>query len=315
MSHPFLSVVVPTYNEQSNIVPLYKKLLTILSSLKSYELIYVNDGSSDETLEQLQRLAKDNPHVRVISFSRNFGKEAATSAGLHYATGEGILMIDADGQFPPEFIPQFIEKWQAGAQVVTGVRTANHKEGLVKRQGSKLFYRILNMLGGVQMKPGSTDFRLIDRSVQQQFTRFTERSRMTRGLLDWAGFSEEYIYFQASARVGGDPGYKTSKLVKLAMNSFISLSYAPLYLSIYAGLIITPLALLTGIFVIVEQLILGDPWHLDFTGTAMLGIMLLFFLGIMLIAQGLSALYISHIHIETQNRPLYVVDERHSVRL
>ncbi len=315
MSHPFLSVVVPTYNEQSNIAPLYEKLVAILKGLKSYELIYVNDGSSDGTLDCLQQLAKENPHVRVISFSRNFGKEAATSAGLHHATGEGVLMIDADGQFPPEFIPQFIEKWQAGAQVVTGVRTANHKEGFVKRQGSKLFYRLINTIGGVGMKPGTTDFRLIDRSVQQQFIRFTERSRMTRGLLDWAGFSEEYIYFTANARQGGDPSYKTSKLIKLALNSFVSLSYAPLYMSVYAGMIITPLALLTGIFVIIEQLILGDPWHMNFTGTAMLGIMLLFFLGILLISQGLSALYISHIHIETQNRPLYVVDERHSVRL
>ncbi len=317
MDHPrpFLSIVVPAYNEQDNIAPVYNKLRQAIQAFSSYELIYVNDGSRDNTLQELRRLADSDKHVRVISFSRNFGKEAATSAGVHYATGEGILMMDADGQFPAELIPQFVEKWQAGAQVVTGIRVANRKEGFTKKLGSRLFYRLLKGLGGPHMQPGSTDFRLIDRSVQQEFARLTERSRITRGLVDWIGFDEAYIYFKADARLSGDPGYKLSKLVKLAMNSFISLSYAPLYLSVYAGLLITPLALLTGLFIIIEQLILGDPWNLNFTGTAMLGIMLLFFLGILLISQGLSALYISHIHIETQNRPLYIVNERQSVRL
>ncbi|HYH74657.1 MAG TPA: glycosyltransferase family 2 protein [Candidatus Saccharimonadales bacterium] len=308
---PQLSVVIPAYNEQENIIPLYTKLREVLADV-SFETIFINDGSRDNTLSILQKLADEHKNVSVVSFSRNFGKEMATTAGILQAKGKAIIMVDCDGQFPPELIPDFLAKWKEGYQVVTGVRMSNQKEGLVKRFGSKLFYRLMSSMAGAKITPRATDFRLIDRVVQEQFRTFTEHNRITRGLIDWVGFREAFIPFHANPRMAGEATYKVSQLIKLAMNSFVSLSLAPLYFSGYVGLIITPTALLLGLFVIVEQLIMNDPLGIDFTGTAMLGVLLLFFVGVLLISQGLVALYISHIHTETQNRPLYIIDPLNS---
>jgi dolichol-phosphate mannosyltransferase len=284
----------------------------VLDTFVSFEIIFVNDGSRDKTLDELHKAAKKDQTIRIISFSRNFGKELATSAGIHYAKGDAIIMVDADGQFPPELIPEFVKKWRNGAQVVTGVRVSNQKEGFIKRYGSKLFYKLMSSLAGAKLTAGATDFRLIDRAVQQEFFRFSERSRMTRGLIDWVGFKEDFIEFHARERMAGEASYKVSKLIKLALNSFVSLSLAPLYFSGWAGIIITPLAFLIGLFIGIEQFALDDPLNLNVTGTAMLGVLILFFMGILLISQGLIALYISHIHTETQNRPLYIIDRRAS---
>lgn len=313
--NPELSVVVPAYNEQDNIALIHNQLHDVLDGLITFEIVFINDGSRDKTLSMLQALAKKDNRVRVVSFSRNFGKELATSAGIHYAKGDAIIMVDADGQFPTELIPEFIKKWRAGAQIVTGVRLTNQKEGFIKRYGSRMFYTLMSSMAGGKLTPGATDFRLIDRVVQQEFFRFSERSRVTRGLLDWVGFKEEFIEFHAKPRMAGEAGYKISKLVKLALNSFVSLSLAPLYFSGWAGIIITPLAFLIGLFILIEQVLLNDPLGLNITGTAMLGVLILFFMGILLISQGLIALYISHIHTETQNRPLYIIDNQESVRL
>lgn len=310
--HPELSVVVPAYNEQDNIQSILEQLHKVLDTFVSFEIIFVNDGSRDKTLDELHKAAKKDQTIRIISFSRNFGKELATSAGIHYAQGDAIIMVDADGQFPPELIPEFVKKWRAGAQVVTGVRISNQKEGFIKRYGSKLFYKLMSSLAGAKLTAGATDFRLIDRAVQQEFFRFSERSRMTRGLIDWVGFKEDFIEFHARERMAGEASYKVSKLIKLALNSFVSLSLAPLYFSGWAGIIITPLAFLIGLFIGIEQFALDDPLNLNVTGTAMLGVLILFFMGILLISQGLIALYISHIHTETQNRPLYIIDRRAS---
>ena len=310
--HPELSVVVPAYNEQDNIESILKQLHDVLDTFISFEIIFVNDGSRDKTLDILHNVAGKDKAVKIISFSRNFGKELATSAGIHYAKGDAIIMVDADGQFPPELIPEFVKKWRDGAQIVTGVRMSNQKEGFVKRYGSKLFYKLMSGLAGAKLTAGATDFRLIDRAVQQEFFRFSERSRMTRGLIDWVGFKEDFIEFHARERMAGEASYKVSKLIKLALNSFVSLSLAPLYFSGWAGIIITPLAFLIGLFIGIEQFALDDPLNLNVTGTAMLGVLILFFVGILLISQGLIALYISHIHTETQNRPLYIVDRRAS---
>jgi len=310
-----LSLIIPTYNEAGNIAAFYTQLRTELAKDPdlSYELIYVNDGSHDGTATELKKLAKKDKRVRVITFLRNFGKEVATTAGIHHARGKAVVMLDADGQHPPELIHTFLKKWRGGAKVVVGVRKKNQKEGFVKKFGSKFFYRIINAIADVDVIPGATDFRLIDRSVQKEFTRFTERNRITRGLIDWMGCKKDTVEFVANPRMGGEATYNVSKLVRLAVNSFVSLSQVPLYFSGYAGLIITPLALIAGVFVITEQLVLGDPLGLEITGAGMLGILILFLVGMILISQGLIALYISHIHTESQNRPLYIIDRSKSV--
>lgn len=310
-----LSLIIPTYNEAGNIAAFYTQLRKELAKEPelTYELIYVNDGSHDGTAGELRKLAKKDKRVRVITFLRNFGKEVATTAGIHHARGKAMVMLDADGQHPPELIHTFLKKWRAGAKVVVGVRKKNQKEGFIKKYGSKFFYRIINTIADVDVIPGATDFRLIDRSVQKEFTRFTERNRITRGLIDWMGCKKDTVEFVAKPRMGGEATYTVTKLVRLAVNSFVSLSQVPLYFSGYAGLIITPLALVAGMFVVIEQLILNDPLGLQITGAGMLGILILFLVGLVLISQGLIALYISHIHAESQNRPLYIIDRSKSV--
>lgn len=310
-----ISVIVPCYNEELNVDHFYTLLHGVLSKDRhDYELVYVNDGSRDGTLQKLHALAGKDEHVRVLNLSRNFGKEIATTAGIHYAKGDALLMIDADGQHPPELIPEFVKRWEAGAQVVIGVREANQKEGFIKRYGSRVFYSVFNKLTGTRLVPGSTDYRLIDRRVQQEFTRMTERNRITRGLIDWMGFRQEYIPFRANPRHAGEASYSFTKLFTLALNSFVSLSLKPLHLSFYVGLIIMPLSVLLALFSIAEMLV-GDPLQLNITGTAYLVILCLFLLGMVLISQGITALYLSHIHTETQNRPLFIVDEKHSYNL
>ena len=285
---PVLSLVIPVYNEADGLVDFHTSLINVLTSLKpqlSYEIIYCDDGSSDDSTAVLSAIADKNEAVKTILFSRNFGKESALSAGITYATGEAIITIDGDGQHPVELIPEFIAAWQNGAKVVIGIRKGS-TGSLLKKLESKLFYSFFNSLSTQKLVPQSTDFRLIDRLVQVEFLKLDESNRITRGLIDWLGFKRAYIDFVPKDRVGGQPGYSQRKLIQLAMNSVVSLSPRPLYLLGYLGVILTVLALIVGLAVFIEQLLLGDPLMWKFTGTAMLGILLLFFVGIILISQG-----------------------------
>ncbi|MDB5167044.1 MAG: hypothetical protein JWN26_189 [Candidatus Saccharibacteria bacterium] len=310
-----LSLVIPVYNEQAGLKAFHNSLVKVIEKLTaSYEIIYCDDGSIDESRAVLSAIAAKNDKVKTIVFSRNFGKESALSAGITQATGEAIITIDGDGQHPVELIPAFIDAWNAGARVVVGIRKSS-KSNALKKIESKLFYSLFNQLSSQKLIPGSTDFRLIDRSVQAAFLSLGESNRITRGLIDWLGFEPSYIKFELNRRLQGKPGYSQRKLLQLAMNSIVSLSPRPLYILGYLGMIVTTLALVLGLTVIVEQLMFGDPLHWRITGTAMLGIVLLFFVGILLISQGIVAIYISHIHTESKHRPLYVIDYLYSKRI
>lgn len=315
-SNPTLSIVVPAYNEEMNIQQFYELLTKELTKdpKLSFEIVYINDGSRDGTVKEIQKLSQRDNRVRLVSLSRNFGKEIALTAGVAYARGEAVMMIDADGQHPVELIHSFVKKWRDGANIVVGIRKSNQDEGFVKRYGSKAFYKLFNgVTGNNKLIPGLTDYMLIDQSVRQQFLKFGERNRITRGLINSMGHKKESIEFEAKPRMAGKATYDVRKLMRLAMNSFISMSLAPLHISAYAGVFIAPTALLLGAFVIVEQIVLKDPLRLHITGTAMLGILLVFLVGLLLISQGITALYISQIHTETKARPLYLVDEQESV--
>lgn len=315
---PTISVVVPVHNEAEIIRSfLDDNLLPALEKIKDYhfELIFVNDGSTDGSLTILQEYAERAKNYQVISFSRNFGKEAALSAGLEKASGAAVLTIDADGQQPPELIPDFIKKWEAGAEVVTGVRDHYTKHGFFQKLGSKIFYKLLRKMGNKYTVPGSTDFRLIDRAVVDVFNTLPEHNRITRGLIDWLGFRQEQIKYTYGARMGGKPSYNLKKLVKLAFDSFVSMSTTPLVILGYLGFIITILSGLLGLFVIIQQYILGDPLGLYWNGAVQMAIFITFLIGIVLISQAITALYISHIHAETQGRPLYIIDKKSSRNL
>jgi dolichol-phosphate mannosyltransferase len=310
---PDLTVVVPLFNEAAGLEHFHASLVDVIKDYDSYEIIYVNDGSRDDSLAKLRQIADKYKAVRVLSLSRNFGKEVATTAGIQAAKGQVIITLDADGQHPVELIPKFIEKWEAGAQVVIGVRN-NRETSFLKRRGSKLFYGMMKRVNGVDVVTGSTDFRLIDREVQKAFIAMPERNRLTRGLIDWLGFERQYVEYQEKTRVHGEATYSLKKLSKLFIDSLISNSTSPLYVAAYIGAAIIPLAVVMLAFMGGETLS-GDPLNLNITGGAYVLVLELMLIGVLLLSQGIIGLYLSHIHAETQGRPLYVINEAESVRV
>jgi dolichol-phosphate mannosyltransferase len=310
-----ISVVVPVCNEEKGIRKfLDERLLSELKKIEKYhfEIILVNDGSKDKTLEIISEYAEKNKDIKVVSLVRNFGKEMALSAGLTYAEGDAVLTIDSDGQQPPEKIKDFIKAWEDGAEIVTGVRDHYTKHGLIPKIGSKLFYCLIRMMGNKTTVPGSTDFRLMDRVVVDEFNELTEHNRITRGLVDWMGYEKKDIYYTYGERMAGRPSYNFKKLFNLAIDSFVSMSTTPLVIFGYIGMFITFFSFVLGMFCIINQYILGDPLHLYWNGAVQMTIFITFLVGLVLISQSITALYISHIHAETQNRPLYIVSKKNS---
>ncbi len=306
----FISIVIPVYNEEKNIPIIFERIKKLFLNLSyEYEIIFVDDGSSDNSALKISLLAENDKRVRMINLSRNFGKEAALSAGIKHCTGSACLTMDGDLQHPVEKIPEFIEKWEKGAQVVFGIRE-NHKSGLIKRLGSYLFYLSINSISETPITPGATDFRLIDRDVVEAFCKLTEINRMTRALIDWLGFKREYVYFKAEKRIHGNAKYGLLKLLKLALSTYVAHSLLPLKLAGYLGVFITISSSFLFSFMFIEQYVLGDPWRLMFTGTAYLAVAILFLVGIVLSCLGLIALYIGNIHTEVVNRPLYIIDRK-----
>lgn len=308
---PTLSVIIPVHNEESNLLWHHKKVTKHLQSLGiSYEIIYINDGSTDSSLSILKEIHAEDPTSRYLSFSRNFGKEPATSAGLHAARGEAAIMIDADGQHPIEQVEEFLTQWRAGNKVVVGIRTANTNEGAVKRYGSKLFNKAINTLTENNTPQGSTDFRLLDRQVIDEFCKLEEHNRITRGLIDWLGFQRSYVYFIAPERHAGQASYSVRKLVQLAVHALVSQTTKPLQFTGYLGAFVMAMSIIVGIFLLVEAFVLGDPLKLGVTASGLLALFISFLVGVVLTCQWLLALYIENIHNETQGRPLYIVSEK-----
>lgn len=308
MGGKLISIIVPVHNEAQNIPLLYKALTKYTAKVPyQFEFVFVDDGSTDSSLSSLQELTGKDERVRVLEFARNFGKEAAVSAGLDAAWGEAAIILDADLQHPPALIPKFIAAWEQGNDVVIGVRRYSKQEGRLKRITSDGFYHLLHLVAHTQITPHASDFRLLDKKVIDVFRQLTERDRITRGLIDWLGFKREYIDFTAPPRTNGVAGYSWPKLVELAINSFTGYSLFPLKFAGYLGLFILLTAVPAGALLCVERFVLNDPLNWNITGTALLAMMILVLVGIMLGCLGLISLYIARIHAEVTNRPLYVV--------
>lgn len=308
-----ISVVVPVYNEEEGILNfLERQLLPVLDGLKyETEVVLVNDGSRDKTLAKIDEFARRSGRddVRVISFARNFGKEMALTAGLNYAKGDAVVMIDGDGQHPVEAIPKMVEKWENGAEVVTAVRGANTTK---HKMASKMYYGMMHAMGNKNLVVGAMDFRLVDRVVVDEFNKFTERNRITRGLIDWLGFEQVFIKVNTKDRAYGKPSYSSRKLMGLAIDSLVSSSRTPLKIFGYIGGFITVASVIFGLFILIEQYIMGDPLKLDWSGAVAMSVFVSFLVGLVLISQAMTALYVAQIHAESKDRPLYVIDYKKS---
>ncbi|RRJ85513.1 glycosyltransferase [Aestuariirhabdus litorea] len=301
-----ISLIVPCFNEQHNLDALYRRLIEVMSAQPlAFELILVNDGSTDQTLQAIQALSRQDKRVRYASFSRNFGHEAASSCGFELARGDAAILLDADLQDPPELIPQMIERWQQGAQVVYGKRTSRSGESLGKRATSYLFYRLLNRLSSTPIPADVGDFRLVDRVVIDHFNALPERNRFVRGMFSWVGFRQEAIPFTREARHQGETKYNWLKLFVLAFDAVTAFSVSPLRLCSLVGLLVTLASFSAAIVVSLQKIFWGMPipgYAFATAGMFLLG-------GVQLLFLGMIGEYIGKIYTQVQGRPLYIISE------
>ncbi len=307
MAKPRYSVVVPLYNEEDVIRESYRRLTEVMERCgDSYELIFINDGSRDKTLDIAFELAEADKRLRVLSFSRNFGHQPAITAGMDYARGDAVIVIDADLQDPPEVMLPMIEMWQQGNEVVYGKRTVRKGETVFKKLTAKVFYRTLNALTDVELPVDVGDFRLLDRKVIETMKQMPERNRYVRGIVAWVGYKQAAVEYVREERFAGETKYPLKKMLGLASNAITSFSLKPLKISTYIGCFLSFGSFVFLIYVLVRGLI--DKGLVD--GWASLAAIMLFFNGIVLIMLGIIGQYIGRIYDETKGRPLYIVSQQ-----
>lgn len=301
------SVVVPVYNEEAVIMESYKRLKKVMDEfLKPYEIIFVNDGSRDATGDILRQICSRDRNAKFIEFSRNFGHQPAITAGMDYALGEAIVVIDADLQDPPEVIPQMIDKWKEGYDVVYGVRAERQGESFFKKATAAAFYRFLRKMSDVNIPVDTGDFRLIDRKVCDALKTVGEKNRFVRGIISWLGFKQIGIEFVREKRFAGVTKYPLMKMIKFSLDAIVSFSYRPLKLASYVGFIISFFSFVYLIIVVCQKLYISGT---TVPGWASILAVNLLFNGLMLIMLGILGEYIGRIYDEAKGRPLYVVRE------
>jgi dolichol-phosphate mannosyltransferase len=302
-----LSVVAPVYDEEQLVEEFVARACAAAADFE-FELVIVNDGSSDSTPERLDRIAATDPRVRVIHLSRNFGHQAALTAGLEHARGDVVVMLDADLQDPPELIPDMVACWSQGAEVVYAVRKQRSGETAFKLATASWFYRLFNKLAQVDLEPNSGDFRLLDRRALDALLTMTERSRFLRGMTVWVGFNQTAISYERDARVAGETKYTLRKMLRFSLDAIASFSHVPLQLATYAGLLSAGVA-----FVAIPVVIGLRIFDSYLPGFSSITIAILLLGGIQLIALGVIGEYVGRIYDEVKHRPLYIVrDERNA---
>ncbi len=298
------SVVVPAFNEQEVLPLSYPRLKAVMETLGDYEIIFVNDGSRDDTLRILKQIAAEDKSVKVLSFSRNFGHQEAVSAGMAASSGDAVIIIDCDLQDPPEVIPGMVEKWKAGADIVYGLRTKRKGETAFKKLTAWLYYRILRALGGQYIPANTGDFRLIDRKVCDTLNSMPEKNRFLRGMAAWSGFRAEPFEYVRDERAAGKTKYSMKKMLKLAGDGITSFSNKPLKLPMAMGISVLILSVLYLILAVVfVSLGIWAVMHVLFAVTFML-------IGFLFVSLGIIGLYLGRIYDEAKERPIYIVAER-----
>ena len=301
-----LSVVVPAYNEQEVLETFHDRLSAVLATLPlDAEVVYVNDGSSDDTLSILRGLRRRDPRVAVIDLSRNFGKEIALTAGLDHARGDAVIVIDADLQDPPELIPKLIEPWRdEGCDVVYAQRISRAGESWLKKKTASWFYRLMQHVGEIPIPPDTGDFRLLSRRTVDSIRSLRERHRFMKGLFTWVGFRQCAVAYERDARGAGESKWNYWRLWNLALEGLTSATLVPLKVSSYIGLIIAVLAFATGLWIIFKTLAFGDPVQ----GWPSLMVVVLFLGGVQLVALGVIGEYLGRLFNEAKGRPLYFLN-------
>ena len=303
-----ISVIIPLHNESENIEPLFTRLISVLDLLNAnYEIICIDDGSRDNTLNKLIEISQQNSLVKVLTLSRNFGKEIALTAGLDYASGAAVIPIDADLQDPPELIFQLVAKWREGYDVVYATRRARLGDTWLKQITAKAFYYTIGKTTHITIPANTGDFRLLDRTVVEAIRKLPERTRFMKGLFSWVGYKQTSILFDREPRFEGKTTWNYWKLWNFALDGIISFSSLPLKVWSYIGLIISFISLLYASFLVLRTLIFG----IDVPGYASLMVAILFIGGIQLITLGVMGEYLSRIYEEVKGRPLYFVREKY----
>jgi Glycosyltransferases involved in cell wall biogenesis len=303
---PVYSVVAPVFNEIGCVEEFYARISGVMNSLKAaWELVLVDDGSTDGSTEIIRSLAEKDPHVRPVIFARNFGHQIAVTAGLDYARGEAVVVIDADLQDPPEVILDLIAKWKEGFEVVYAVRRKREGESWFKLFTASAFYRVIYRITDVKIPLDTGDFRLMDRKVVNVMGKMRERHRFLRGMAAWVGYRQVGVEYDRKERFAGSTKYPLSKMLKLALNAITSFSYFPLQMATYLGFVCAALSIVAIPVVIVLRLSHGAA----LLGQATTLIMVLFLGGVQLITLGILGEYIGRIYDEVKGRPLYIVSE------
>lgn len=295
------SIVVPMYNEESVIYETHKRLTKVMQNLgENYEIIYINDGSIDKTSQIILDIAKTDSNVRMLDFSRNFGHQTAITAGIDYASGDAVIIIDSDLQDPPEIIPEMIDKWKEGFEVVYGKRKQRKGETFFKKITASLYYRLLKKLTDIELPVDTGDFRLIDKKVCSELKKIREKNRYVRGIVNWVGFSHTYVEYIREKRFAGITKYKLKKMLSFAMDGITSFSQKPLRLSTYAGIAFEFIFLMCFMSVLLGN---TDIWIIIL-------MIAMFTNGIVLIMIGLVGEYIGRIYEESKQRPLYILRDK-----
>ena len=299
-----LSIVIPCFNEESNIEQLINELVPVLKNL-NYEIIFVDDGSKDNTFLLIKNISGKNKNITGISLSRNFGHQVAIMAGMQQSKGDVVIMMDADLQHPPQIIPQLIAEYEKGFDIVNTKRLETKGESAFKKLTSKSFYSLINFLSDVKIEPASADFRLMSRKAVDAFLQFEEKDRFTRGLISWMGFKQSIIEYNASSRFAGKSKYTFKKMFRFGMDGITSFSTKPLRISFYTGFIVFFIGIAYSIYAIIKN-ILGETvpgWTSILVSVLIIG-------GIQLLSVGIIGEYIARIFNETKARPLYFIKDK-----
>lgn len=307
-----LSIIVPVYNEEKNIDRLFERLdNAVRGTAKDYEIIFVNDGSRDLSMQLIRKLADTYPSVRFVDFSRNFGHQIAVTAGLEHSRGEHIVIIDADLQDPPELIPALMEKANEGFDVVYAKRRKRHGETFLKKLTARIFYRTLQKLTSVEIPVDTGDFRIISRRILKVLMAMPEQEKFLRGQISWAGFKQTYIEYDRDERAGGKTGYTYRKMIRFALDGITSFSNIPLKIATLAGFAVSGIAFLIALYALYSRFVT----KVYVPGWTSLILSVLFLGGVQLICLGIIGEYISRISANIRNRPLYIVRDTNCERV